>query len=99
MRDKIKKHNKLAEKLCAIFVPYVIESYGAVGKEADSFNKILANYGEQFNSPYSREEILDHITFNVAKAVQIGNHIIVEKGFQQAFYSSASQYDDAGFSA
>ena len=39
------------------------------------------------------------MTFSVAKAVQLGNHIIVEKGFQQANYSSASQSVDAGFSA
>ena len=72
----------IANKRGAVFVPYVIESYGAVGKETDAFNRILANFGEEFNSPYSREEFLEYITFSVANAVQTGNHIIVEKCFQ-----------------
>ena len=94
---KRKKHEAKAKAEGAVFVPYVIETYGGVGKEANTFNKIIADFGEQYNSPYSRDELLDHITFSVARAVQIGNHQIIDKGFQQAHYFSKISLQSGGY--
>ena len=69
--EKIKKHKLKANKVGAVFVPYVVESFGGIGKEAEAFNKIVADFGEQYNSQYSRDELLDHISYKVAEAIQV----------------------------
>ena len=76
-----------------------LETFGALGREAEAFNKVIADFGEQYNSSFSREEILEQITFDVAKAIQTGNHKIIEKGFQQAHYSSNNSAADSGHHA
>lgn len=97
--DKIKKHQEKANKLGAVFVPYVIESFGAFGKEADAFNKIIADFGVHYNSTMPRDELLDFIIYKVAEAIQLGNHMIVEKGFQNALYSDHSSTPDNCYSS
>ena len=78
----------MAARSGAIFVPYVVETFGGVGKEASVFNKIVANFAEQRYSTHTREEILVSLSSDIARIVQVGNHRIFELAFQQL--SSAS---------
>ena len=44
---KIKKHKQKPDDIGATFIPYLVDSFGGVGKEARVLNKIISNYAEK----------------------------------------------------
>ena len=50
------KINKHESKACdgTMLVPYIVETYGGIGHEAQVRNKVIANYSDQFSSALAR---------------------------------------------
>ena len=86
---KIAKHGSKA-KGATIFLPYVVETFGGLAKQAQEFHKLIANYGEQFSSAHSRRNLLSSISSDIARIVKEGNLRVVEKGLQQVSYNHHS---------
>ena len=47
-REKKRKHKSNAERVGAIFVPYIIETYGGVAPEARTLNRIIGRFAEDY---------------------------------------------------
>ena len=73
-----------------IFLPYIVETFGGLAKQAQEFHKLIANYGEQFSSAHSRRNLLSSISSDIARIVQEGNLRVVEKWLQQVSYNHHS---------
>lgn len=78
------KHKLFAQNRGATMVAYVIESYGGMGKQARSFNLVVANYAGRTSSVYTRDELLQSIFSEISVEIHEGNRRIVETALQQA---------------
>ena len=45
--DKKRKHEKNSQNVGAVFVPYVIETFGGIAPEAHTLNKKIAGFAEE----------------------------------------------------
>lgn len=82
-RAKKRKHKKNAEKVGAVFVPYVVETYGGVTPEAQTFNHILAKYAEDLSTTETKDEFTQKLESEIAVAIQQGNYKMITNAAQQ----------------
>ena len=81
--EKYKDHCK--ESRCSL-TPFVVESYGALHKEAEDFLHMLS---ENYENPIERAEYMAQARKRIAFALQIGNAEIANQGHTLLRFSSA----------
>jgi hypothetical protein len=79
-KQKTTKYAQLAQKESSSFVPFVLESYGAIGKSALSFLRMLAREAETNHATSSHRHFLRHAKQCISAALQRGNAIIAQCG-------------------
>ena len=68
----------------AVFVSYVIETFGGIAPEAQTLNKKIATFAEEHSVAESREDFQNKLKSEIAAAIQFGNFRITKKGIQQS---------------
>merc|ERR1711994_119771 len=53
-KENKRKHAKNAEKVGAVFVPYVIETFGGIAPEAQKLNRKVASFAEEHSVTENR---------------------------------------------
>ena len=83
-KEKKRKHEKNAEKVGAIFVPYVIETFGGIAPEAQTLNKKIATFAEEHSITENREDFQNKLKSEIAAAIQYANFRVSTKAIQQS---------------
>ena len=83
-KEKKRKHGKNAENVGAVFVPYVVETFGGIAPEAETLNKKISTFAEEHSITENREDFLQKLKSEIASAVQYGNYRIATKAIQQS---------------
>jgi len=82
-RNKINRYMEAARARGARFLPFVMESYGAFGKEADKFVRVLAAEAAM-NHVMLESEFVDMARSQLAFALQRGNTLVELSGLRNA---------------
>ena len=85
-KEKQDKYAALCKDSRCEFAPFVMESYGAMHKEAEKFLHMLS---ENYESPTERAEYMAYARKRIAFALQIGNAEIANEGHTLLRFSSA----------
>ena len=80
--EKVRKYDSLARHNGMVFVPFVLESFGAVGKQAKKFISIIAEQMEESNQFYA------YALRRLSIALQKGNAIMQTQGMRRLFVSA-----------
>jgi hypothetical protein len=83
-RQKRAKYIELARARGAEFVPFVLETFGAVGKQAQDFMRKIASYASVMHAPWTSFEVRVGLISAVQIALQMGNAHVLELGYQRA---------------
>src|ERR1700733_9857027 len=82
-RLKIKKYEELSQNQNAIFIPFVIETYGGMGKKAQDFLNELSIFAVDHTTIRSRFDVVSGLRYAIACSVQRGNAMIASAEFGQ----------------
>jgi hypothetical protein len=80
---KTRQYNEMCRQQNAIFVPFVLETYGGFGPQAVHFLKDVADFSHQ-HVGLDREEVIVDLKTSIAVAVQNGNSSIISRGLQDS---------------
>ena len=83
-KEKIRKHGENSEKVEAVFVPYVVETFGGLAPEAQTLNKKISTFAEEHSITENRDDFLQKLKSEIASAVQYGNYRVATKAIQQS---------------
>ena len=83
-KKKSKKHKANAEKVGAIFLPYILESLGGIAPQARSLNMQIIRYAEDQKEIDDRDVFLAALKSEIAIAVQFGCWKMTTLGVQQS---------------
>jgi hypothetical protein len=81
---KINKYEELSQDQHAIFVPFVIETYGGLGKKAQEFLNELSIFAIDHATIRSRFDVVNGLRYAIACSVQRGNALIAVAGYANA---------------
>lgn len=83
-KSKINKYEEISEDQHAIFVPFVIETYGGIGKRAQEFLNELSIFAIDHTTIRSRFDVVSGLRYAIACSVQRGNALIASAGYANA---------------
>jgi hypothetical protein len=83
-KKKILKYKEHAEALGAVFVPFVVESYGGLGNRAREFLKTLGVYALEHALTCSPREWASDLAHAIGCTVQRGNALIMQTGWARS---------------
>ena len=83
-RLKINKYEELSQNQNAIFIPFVIETYGGLGKKAQDFLNELSIFAIDHTTVRSRFDVVSGLRYAIACSVQRGNAMIASAGYANA---------------
>jgi hypothetical protein len=81
---KMNKYEELSQDQHCIFVPFVIETYGGLGKKAQEFLNELSIFAIDHAVIRSRFDIVNGLRYAIACSVQRGNALIASAGYANA---------------
>jgi hypothetical protein len=81
---KIRKYAELSSQQNCIFIPFVIEVYGGIGKMAQDFLNEVSVFAHDHMTVSSRFDVVNGLKFAIACSVQRGNALIVLGGYANA---------------
>jgi hypothetical protein len=87
-KEKVRKYRRLARQNHMKFVPFILESFGAVDKQARSFISLLA---EQTNDPH---QFFAYCMRRLSIALQRGNSDIQTRGIQRLLLDQSFSVND-----
>ena len=76
------QHGQMALEQGATLVPFVVETFGAIGIKAQAFSRELATFASTQPTSAGKHRILSGLTASIAIAIQRGNASIVLHGAQ-----------------
>ena len=79
-KGKIRKYKKLCRDQHATFIPFVIETYGGLGKKAQEFLNELSIFAIDHLTCRSRFDVVCGLRYAIACSVQRGNAMIALAG-------------------
>src|SRR3984885_9185689 len=81
---KINKYDEISQEQHCIFIPFVIETYGGLGKKAQDFLNELSIFAIDHALIKSRFDIVNGLRYAIACAVQRGNALVAADGYANA---------------
>ena len=81
---KINKYDEISQEQHCIFIPFVIETYGGLGKKAQDFLNELSIFAIDHALIKSRFDIVNGLRYAIACSVQRGNALIASAGYANA---------------
>jgi hypothetical protein len=77
---KVAKYVEHAKSVHAVFVPFVAESYGGLGKKAREFLRTMAVYAHEHAITLDANELMRDLRHAIGCVVQRGNALIMHAG-------------------
>ena len=81
---KMNKYEQISIEQHATFIPFVIETYGGLGKKAQDFLNELSIFAIDHAMIKSRFNIVNGLRYSIACSVQRGNALIASAGYANA---------------
>jgi hypothetical protein len=81
---KINKYEQISREQNCIFIPFVIETYGGLGRKAQDFLNELSIFAIDHAIIKSRFDIVNGLRYAIACSVQRGNALIAAAGYANA---------------
>ena len=81
-REKTRKYCQMAKENNAKFIPFAVETYGAIGDGARELIRLIANAAYNSSAVYSAKTIEQGLLSAVAIAVQRGNAIVINEAMR-----------------
>jgi hypothetical protein len=81
---KCNKYDEISQEQHAIFIPFVIETYGGLGAKAQDFLNELSIFAIDHAVIRSRFDVVNGLRYAIACSVQRGNALIASAGYANA---------------
>jgi hypothetical protein len=81
---KLNKYEEISLEQHCIFIPFVIETYGGLGRKAQDFLNELSIFAIDHAMIRSRFDIVNGLRYAIACSVQRGNALIASAGYANA---------------
>ena len=81
---KMNKYEELSRDQHAVFIPFVIETYGGLGMKAQEFLNELSIFAIDHLTSRSRFDVVSGLRYAIACSVQRGNAMIALAGYANA---------------
>jgi hypothetical protein len=78
------EYDEISQEQHCIFIPFVIETYGGLGKKAQDFLNELSIFAIDHALIKSRFDIVNGLRYAIACSVQRGNALIASAGYANA---------------
>ena len=88
--DKTKRYADLTQHQQAKFIPFAVEIYGGLDKQANNFINALASYAVDYDSSWSSEELSTSLRAAVGCAIARGNALTILAGNMHSVYRSSA---------
>jgi hypothetical protein len=82
-RQKVNKYKDVAEFHDATFIPFVLESYGGLGKAANNFLNDLIATAKKLQYTWAPQEVVYSVRYSIAVALQRENARILSYGLRR----------------
>ena len=83
-KRKIRKYDELSSQQNYTFIPFVIETYGGIGKKAQTFLDALSVFAHDNMTVCSRFDVVNGLKYAIACSLQRGNSLIAHAGYANA---------------
>ena len=80
------KYAKLSNEAGANFIPFVIESYGGLGKQAKKFIQTLGVYSREHGATITTRDLISGLRYAMSCMIQRGNGLIMQTGRVRTAY-------------
>jgi hypothetical protein len=94
-KEKMKqnKYAKLSNEAGASFIPFVIESYGGLGKQAKKFIETLGVYSREHGATITTQDLISGLRYTMSCMIQRGNGLIMQTGRMMTAYANNNPND------
>ena len=96
-KEKLKqaKYGKESKDVGAVFVPFVIESYGGLATQAKEFIKTLGVWSQEHGATISTRDLISGLRYAISCMVQRGNGLIMQTGrVRTSLYNNANNLNE-----